>query len=357
MTPRTDRAGVAVLLRAAAGVCACILSGSVAFGHEDLRIVDATVTVEPGAAVTYPTAVHYHRIVGRYALVDPDADAGAPDVSIGLAVAPPAGNTADTGSVDPSRTGGFEATLVATLAPRGTFDALIRCCDGRDWTPAELLVRNDGDRPATLRLRAWAVHDEFAVVVDRAESGAMEVPLTLFSAFGGLALVVAARERRRGRTPGDPATLPTSVRVGVGLLVASFALAVALGAAGAVRYGAGPIAGMVAILADLPVPGGPFGSRAATLMGVLMLAWLAAIGAWIRTLHLGAHRNSPWPRRLGGTLGGASLGVGVAIGWTYGSFGVPMALALPLAAPLLGIAATMRPPAPVVAPPSEAHGA
>jgi hypothetical protein len=195
-------------------------------------------------------------------------------------------------------------------------------------------------------LRAWLVHDEFAVVVQRAEPGALEVPLALFLALGVSATTVSARGRRRridvvgGAGARSPGALPLAWSAGV--FVWACALAAGLAVAGIARYGTGPIDGLIAIMADVPVPGGPFGSRAATVMGVLMLAWMASIGLWVRAVHAGAHVWSRWTARLGLGLAAVSLAAGVAMGWTYGAWAVPLGLALVLAVPLAACSLALR---------------
>lgn len=301
------------VLAAALAIAAVVVGAASA--HEDLPIVDATIDLAPGASATFPTALHYHRVVGTYALAD-----AASSVSIRMVAA---------------GEGGFDELLVDRAEETGRLNALIRCCDGQAWAEAELQVRNDGSQPATIDLRAWAMHDDFAVVVDRAESGAMSVPLVLFLGLGGAAGGAAWRDRRRRDAVSGSPAMPASLLWSAGLFVAALVAAASLGLAGMLRYGAGPVDGMIAILADVPVPGGPFGARDAMVMSVLMLAWMGAIGFWSRSVHVGAHRSSPWPVRLGLALGLVSLAGGLAMGWTYGSYGVPVLLGASLAVPLV----------------------
>ena len=308
--------------------------------HEDLRIVDETIELGPGEVARFPTAIHYHRIVGRYAVLD-----GTSDVSLSLASVPTGADAGPLAIASPGaserpadeRSGGFEVVLAGTLASSGTLNELIRCCDQSVWTEAQLVVRNDGDHAATIDLRAWAMHDDFAVIVDRAEPGAVTAPLALFLALGVAAVVVAWREGRRAEPAASTGHTPPSLRWSTGLFLGALTIAAALGLAGTLRYGAGPVDGTIAILADLPVPGGPFGARGATVMGLLMLAWMSAIGFWIRALHVGAQRRSARPRRLGLALGAVSVAGGVALGWTYGSFGAPLILGLVLGVPLVTV--------------------
>ena len=116
---------------------------------------------------------------------------------------------------------------------------------------------------------------------------------------------------------------------------AAVAVAATLSAAGAIRYGAGPVDGLIAIMADLPVPGGPFGSRGATVMGLLLLAWVASIALWIRAAGLAGSERRPRLVVLGAALAVVSLATGLAMGWTYDRWSVPVGLGLVLALPLV----------------------
>ena len=322
-------------------VVVLVIALAAAFGtgaaHEDLRIVDQRIELAPGETATFPTALHYHRIVGRYALVG-----AAPDVSISLVATPSERSASDASSANGDD--GIDRVLLDRAPSSGTLNELVRCCVGHAWTEAELVVRNHGPSTATIDLRAWAMHDDFAVVVDRAESGAVSVPLVLFLGLGGAAGGVAWRDRRKDAASRRTRAIPASLRWSVGLFVACLLTAATLGGAGMLRYGAGPVDGMVAILADVPVPGGPFGARDAMVMGVLMISWMAAIGFWVRILHLDAPRLSPWPMRIGLALGLVSLAGGVTMGWTYGSHAVTVVLGLSLAVPLVVVALVLGRP-------------
>jgi hypothetical protein len=320
--------------RAAVAV-ALILAASTAGAHPDERVVDATLRLEPGEIASFPMSVHYHRLVATFRVHEPGAS------GLTLLVVP--GAAATVGVDDGS---GASADVAIELVGVGSLHHLIDCCLAIDFADYRLLVRNDGDAPASVDLRAWLVHDEFAVVVQRAEPGALEVPLALFLALGVSATTVSARGRRRridvvgGAGARSPGALPLAWSAGV--FVWACALAAGLAVAGIARYGTGPIDGLIAIMADVPVPGGPFGSRAATVMGVLMLAWMASIGLWVRAVHAGAHVWSRWTARLGLGLAAVSLAAGVAMGWTYGAWAVPLGLALVLAVPLAACSLALR---------------
>ncbi len=306
---------------------ALVLAASTAVAHPDERVVEATLRLEPGETASFPMSVHFHRLVATYRVHEPDAS------GVTLLVVP--GVVAAAAGDDQS---GASADVAIELGGVGRLHHLIECCLAIDYADYRLLVRNDGDAPALIDLRAWIVHYEFAVVVQRAEPGALEVPLAMFLALGVTATMVSARSRRRVvEVVGDAgARSPGALPLGwsAGLFVWACALAGGLAVAGAVRYGTGPVDGLIAIMADVPVPGGPFGSRAATVMGVMMLAWVASIALWIRAVHVGAYAWSRWTARVGLALAAVSLAAGVAMAWTYGSWPVPIGLALVLAAPL-----------------------
>jgi hypothetical protein len=164
----------------------------------------------------------------------------------------------------------------------------------------------------------------------------LEVPGALFLGLGVAALVVGGRTRRRtlaapGSAGGSEARGARAMGWSAALFVAALLGALTLGTAGAVRYGAGLVTGMVAIMADLPVPGGPFGSRAAMVMGILLLTWIGAVALWIVAVRGARPRGSV---ALGAALCVVHLAGGVALGGTYGLWTVPLGLAIALVAPL-----------------------
>jgi hypothetical protein len=298
---------------------ALMAAAPLTWAHPDAMLVAERLMIEPGASVTLPASVHFHRLVVRYEVV------GSDGASLRMAVAPFATDAPAVG--------------IATLDGTGRLNHLIDCCLDADFSGYSVIVRNDGPAPAALDLRAWIVHDEFAVVARAAEPGALEVPLVLFLALGVAAVVVAGRRRRQG--PVAAHTGRRALQWSRGLFVVAVVVALVLGFAGMVRYGAGPVSGMVAIMADLPVPGGPFGSRMASVMGVLLLAWAGAVGAWVVAVARGADHRSVAP--LGLALATVHLGGGVALGWTYDAYAVPVVLGLALALPLATSVAMLRP--------------
>lgn len=336
MTPRT-RPRLRSRLRAAswtATLLAALVAATVlptARAHADVPVVDATVDLEPGEALTLPMALHFHRLVTRY-----DVRGGAGG-SLRLTVVPGVG---EAGDADPAA----GPAIDEELRGRGRWARLIPCCRDVAYHPFTLRLSNDGAAAVTADLRAFAVHDDFAVVAQRAEVGAAGVPAVLFLGVG-IAAVGAGRRARReaGRPVRAGAVAP--VRASAALFLLAGAAATTLAFAGALGYASGLASGMVAILADLPVPGGPFGSRAAFVMGLLLLAWLASAFLWIVGVARGAHRRSPWVARLGWALTCASLTGGAVMALGYDRSWVPPALAALLAVPLaaLSIEATLGP--------------
>jgi hypothetical protein len=338
--------GRGVILRArarravATALVALLALASSASGHPDAAVVDGRLHLGPGEQAVFPMSVHYHRLVATYRLD------GAPSVALEVRA-----GADDAAGAIVHRT---------TLDGSGRLHHLVACCLGVGFSDFTLVVRNDGAEAARLDLRAWIVHDEFAVVAYAAEAGAVEVPGALFLGLGIGATLAAAGARRRRDAPGGTtssaaeAVAARAYRWSLGTFVGGVAVAVALGAAGAVRYDAGLVGGMAAIMADIPVPGGPFGSRAASLMGLLLVAWIVSVVLWIVAVRRGPVPTDARVVRLGAALAVVHLSGGLALAWTYGAYLVPVGLGLVLAAPLavsaVGLWRTGREIAPVVAP-------
>lgn len=336
MTPRT-RPRLRAWLRPAsrtATLLATVVAAAVlpaARAHADVPVLDGTVVLEPGEALTAPIALHFHRLVVRYDVRG--------DGALRLTVV--RGPGAAGGRESPPGT-----AIDEELRGRGRWSRLIPCCRDVVYQPFTLHLRNDGPAAVTADLRAFAAHDDLAVVAQRAEVGAAGVPAILFLGVG-IAAAAAGRRTRRERARPARAGATSPAWAGAVLFLLAAATAGALAFAGALRYRVGLAEGMVAILADLPVPGGPFGSRTAFVMGLLLLAWLASAFLWIVAVARGAHRRSPWVAGLGWALTCASLAGGAAMALGYDRSWVPLALAVLLAAPLsaLSIHTTFGPPA------------
>ena len=296
-----------------------LIATSWTYAHPDAQLFDESVRLAPGEAVVRPMAVHFHRLVATWAVDDPVGK------ELWLLVVP----AEERDAVDAAPA---DAWFAARLEGDGRMSHLIACCDGIAYRHLLLVVRNDGEEPVDVALRAWAVHDDFAVVAARAEAGAVEVPLALFTLVGAGAVTAAVRDRRRRDTSVRPRG--RALAWSAALFGAAMVMAAGLGVAGALRYGAGPIDGMIAILADVPVPGGLFGSRAAFVLAALLLIWVAAIAAWVVAVRQGAHRRSRWVVPMGAALALVSLVGGLAMSWTYGGSLVPVVLAIALSTPL-----------------------
>lgn len=318
-----------------AGVLGALAPMALGLAHPDMEVANASFELEPASARSFPMEVHYHRLVGRLHALAPDT--GDLEVLI-VDDATWLGH----GDAAPAE----DAAFVARGDDASVLNHLLRCCD-TGYAGYRLIVRNRGERAVAVNLRAWAVHDDFAVVVDRAEPGAVGVPLTIFAVLSGLAVSVALRSRSRRRAgagvgpyaPGDRPSarsagtlVPHALRWSIALAVLACVLAVSLGAAGALRYGADPVTGMMAAMADVALPGGPFGSRAALAMGALLLAWCGAVGSWIRAV---ATQRPGSVRVVGSALGAISLVGGLAMGIAYGALAVPGVLGVVLGVPLI----------------------
>ena len=325
---RSRRASIVLLVGVLLGLAATALA------HADVPLIEGEFRLEPGEEFVVPTALHYHRLALRYRV------AGADDTAFSLRVV--LGSEPDALDDAPATA----TMLQATLAGSGSRSQLIPCCDGVAYQEMLLELRNDGDAPATLELRAWALHDEFAVVSTRVEPGAAIVPAALFGLLGLAAWGAVRGSRTRShRVAGRAAR--QALRGSAALFGVAVVAVVALGATGMVRYGGGPVDGIVAVMADLPIPGGPFGSRAALAMGVLLLSWLTAHGLWYAAVASGTGVDATGQgsalrtRRLGAALAATSLMGGVSMGVSYGSW-VPPILALLLVAPVVMVLGTLR---------------
>lgn len=316
------RQAVARASRVVVLVAALAAGTGAAWAHPDLPIFDGAIRLAPGEALERLVPLHYHRVVGRYRV----SGAGATQVSFTLQNALASGGQA---SVLARREG-------------GRFNHLVSCCLGEDETPFRFRVRNEGPDEVEVTLFAFAAHDDLAVVTHRAEGGALEIPMMMFLGLGVAAGLVSWR-RRPLRARADDQSVPPALRFSMAAAVISSAGGLALAVAGMLRYGGGPLEGLIAAMADLPVSGGPYGSRDALVLGLVMLAWLAAIGAWVRALGVAGPRHARRVAYWGLFLAGVSLAMGVLVGWTYGSYPVPVALGVALGAPLLMAAVAALP--------------
>lgn len=265
-----------------------------AFAHGDARLMDEVVLLGPGQSVDFESGLHYHRLVGEFA-----ADG---EVAVRLV--------------------GVDGTpRVVVTGVDIAVNELVRCCDEQVWTPHRLVIENLGDRPVTVDGRAMLVHDDLAVMVDRAESGTAESVVVM----GGIWAYVLFRIRRKG-------ALVKTVRPGLTLFIVVAAV-LGVGVYGAVRYQSASAPGVVAGLADVPIlPVNPLVSRASLLMGVAMIGWAVAGAGWARAARV--TRRPVWAA-LGAGLVGSVIVTAIAIGTSYGAWGMPLAMALAAVVPML----------------------
>lgn len=104
---------------------------------------------------------------------------------------------------------------------------------------------------------------------------------------------------------------------------------------GSLRYGSPGPPGLVAALADVPViPANPVVSRASLLLGVTMVGWAIAASRWARSRTVAP--RLPW-LLLGVGLLATVTATLAAMAGSYGSVGIPTAMALVAAIPVLGV--------------------
>ncbi len=268
--------------------------------HGDVALADATVTLAAGESVRFEGDVHYHRLVGRITADTP--------VTVGL--------------VD-ARTG--RTVLAAGTAGDHSLNELIRCCREQVWAPHVLVVENVGRAPATVHVRAALVHDDLAVMVDRAESGVAESVVF----FGVVWVAVLSRSLRRRRSE--------SLRASLVMMAVLTGLVTVAAWYGAVRYGGFGAPAMVAALSDAPVlPMNPVVSRASFLLGIGILAWGWGGARWARVDP--ADRRGPW-LATGAWLSAAVVATGLAVTVAYRGPGIPAALTTVFVLPMLAVMA------------------
>lgn len=270
-----------------------------ALAHGDDRLVNETLELAPGDTATFEGEVHYHRLVGRFVADGP--------IAVRFV-------ESETGST------------IVDLEPGAdlSVNRLVRCCDGRAWTPHHLVIENAGALTVTVDARATLVHDDLAVMVYRAESGTAESVVVM----GALWVWALARIRRRRSS--------TSAMRAIATVAALFGSVLVLALVGAIRYGAGSAPGLLAGLADVPVlPVNPIVSRASLLVGMAMVGWAVAGARWAKAGQ--AMDRRPWIA-VGALVVAAVVVAGVAVGTTYRTTGMPLAMALTATVPLVGFA-------------------
>jgi hypothetical protein len=267
-----------------------------ALAHGDERLLDGSFTIGPGDVIAVDGSIHYHRLVASFAADGP--------ISLTLVDL-----TADA------------VVLAIPPAESVTVNHLVACCDSAAWAAHRLLIENPGSASVTGTGRASLVHDDVAVMVHRAESGAAES----VGVMGAIWIAVLWRTRRR--TGGNSAR---NAVVTFGVLAAAVLV---LAFYGFTRYGVGGIPALIGALSDVPViPTNPIVSRSSLLLGVAMVGWSITAVRWTRA--------EATMSRLGwlglGTLVTGAVGlVGLLAAATYGAAGMPIALTVAALLPLL----------------------
>lgn len=285
------------------GLWACVLLlGAVvllpapAWAHGDARLAGATMTIPAGGSAAFQGNVHYHRLVGTV-----HAD-GPVRVSVSAAQT-------------------REPVLALGPARFLALNELVACCDDGPWTPHELTIHNPGVVPVVATAELALVHDDLAVMVFTAESGARESVIVLAAAW--VALLWWAVRRRR--------TTPTLQPAAVGLAAVSGSVA-ALGLVGASRYETGGAPALLAALSDVPLfPMNPVVSRASLLVGLALLGWGWAGVRWASARPCAAPVR--W-RAVGTGLIAAVVATGVLVATAYGRGGMATASGLAAAVPV-----------------------
>ena len=267
--------------------------------HENRPVYRGTLEMGPGEGVSLGAELHYHRLVGRVRVVGE----GGGEVRLDLI--------------------GEDGRTIERLAGPGAelvLNRLVRCCKGAAWSLFTVRIENPGPAPIRVEVDLVLLHDGVAVLTDDAEPGAAATALFWFFLFSGVFGLFLWR-----RTPGGVRSTSWARRAALGHL-AMWAGAGTVGVAGMLRYGGGPVAGNIALAADLPWIPGPILTTQDLLLGAYMGLWAFSVGAWSR-----AARSAPEDRsvaRLGILLGGGSILAAGIWAVEYGSWVVPALVAV-----------------------------
>ncbi|WP_203336635.1 hypothetical protein [Nocardioides limicola] len=276
-----------------------MVAGPPAHAHGDGDLVDQAVSIPGGGSVEFLGDVHYHRLIVRL----------SGDGPVVLRLVDEAGAVA----------------LERGPARAITVNELIACCDDRGWTPYQLVLENPGEDTVTLDIAAHLVHDDLAVMVYGAEPGTRE-SVAVFAVLWGF---IAWRSHHRRRP-----TTPTVAVTAFGVITLSYA---ALWSLGALRYGTWEPAALLAGGFDVSLlPVNPLVSGASLSMLLAIIGWLWMASLWIKARF--AMRVGTWVP-LGVGLVSLVVGAAVAIGASYGAWGMPVALTLVFTTPLLVVMA------------------
>lgn len=220
--------------------------------HGDVLGVKETVTLLPQEEFEFRRGLHYHRMVGEVSQPTPTS-------LLELTVTGPRGSTQSVSS-------NFNGALV---------NHLITCCkSGNTWDEHVILLRNTGERHATINVQLTFLHDDFAVIAHDAEPGAWWQTLLVGVLLLGIPAWIAT-----ARVASDPRKVRRWVRVGAGSLGAAWGLAGLLSIIGMLRFGGGPLNGSLTVHEPFPVPGFFVNSNLVTALP-LMLLYVFALSGW-----------------------------------------------------------------------------
>ncbi|MPY81026.1 MAG: hypothetical protein GEV04_21860 [Actinophytocola sp.] len=269
--------------------------------HGDSPLVNGAVAITPGGEISYRGQLHYHRLVA-------DISADGP-VTVRL--------------LD---TTGDE--VLARSGHRIAINELIRCCDGVTWSPHELVIANPGASAVSVQARAHLVHDDLAVMALEAEGG-VSTSIAAFAAIVSVALWVQYRRRT-----------PLPIRKVWLTLGAAATLVLAAVAYSTVRYGFAGAGAMVAGGYDLPLlPVNRIASRGSLLIALAVALWTWSAARWARSRRTA---STPQWLLLGFALVDVAILTGIAVGWTYGAWTIPLALAAAVSAPIVTMIAVSQ---------------
>lgn len=237
--------------------------------HPDFEIVDGTIEIAPGKFAEFPLAVHYHRVVGTFEVINP-AD-GTVNILLmddqafsNFAAGQPSSQLYSSGETN-----------------RGTIDLPIHCCikartgqseRDSDYTKYHLVIDNSESSSSTaVRLQVDLLHDEIAVVFLYGE------PFAVLQLGGFLVLVptawslIMAKRKRGAQSVANIGTGRNFMLLLGGSIAILFLTALtSYGFSGAIEetYGERAVAG---ITLPLGLAGGSLS------LSVIMIPWVSAV--------------------------------------------------------------------------------
>lgn len=303
---------------------------SPAYAHPDFPIADKAVEISPGRLVEFPLSVHFHRVVGSFEVISPEAGTVTALLMDDQAFARYAAGQAWSPLYSSGRT------------DRGKLNYVIACCrivllsgeyrQELTYTPYHLVLDNTASPSSvTVKLQAVLLHDGMAVIVHVAEPFGI-IPMIGFFGAMGVGMSVFMRRKIRATTPSSPSEAregPKILLLSLGSL-ASFVVVslfvVVGGIAGMSSYGGSLIDGL-AIVTKASGLDTPSVGRYDLAEVLIILSWLLALLFWLGAFGAAVNRGS----RLAGMIG-----IGEGLGWlgfwllvavNYGSVFVPAVLA------------------------------